>query len=126
MPITSKRYQCSQCGHIATQETNHNGQTYSLGHFNCCPQCPPYKKYPEFGGRTIWNCLGEIAYSLEDMKNRADLACDGLGHLMRWHAPEHGESLSIQRATCKYCKAEVQVSTRGVTQGTALVRCSHD
>lgn len=57
--ITTKRYQCSQCGHIVSQETNHYGQTYSLGHYNCCPACPPYKKYSEFGGRTVWNCIDQ-------------------------------------------------------------------
>lgn len=64
-----------------------------------------------------------MGYSLEDMKHRADRQCDELGHTLRWHFPEHGESLSIQRATCKHCRATIQISTRGVTQGDALAPC---
>ena len=37
--------------------TNHYGECYSLGHFNCCPACPPHAKYPEFGGSTAWECI---------------------------------------------------------------------
>jgi len=55
--ITPKRYQCSRCGHIETQQTNHYGETYSLGHFATCPKCPPFAKYPEYGGYTVWKCL---------------------------------------------------------------------
>ena len=57
--ISYKDYQCSDCGHIKKIDTNHWGQCYSLGHYNTCPNCPPYKKYPEFGGSTTWNCLEE-------------------------------------------------------------------
>jgi hypothetical protein len=56
-PRTFKRYRCTQCGHVVEQETNHYGATWSHGHYNCCPKCPPYAKYPEFGGATIWECL---------------------------------------------------------------------
>ncbi len=54
--ITAKRYKCSECGCEVMQDTNHYGQTYSWGRVNVCPQCPPYKKYPEYGGITIWIC----------------------------------------------------------------------
>jgi uncharacterized protein YlaI len=54
---TIKEYQCHECGHITKQKTNHFGNTWSSGHFNCCPNCPPFKKYPEFGGLTIWKCM---------------------------------------------------------------------
>lgn len=53
---TAKTYKCSQCGAESKQVTNHFGVTYSFGHYNCCPNCPPYKKYPEMGGLTIWEC----------------------------------------------------------------------
>lgn len=52
-----KRYRCSRCGYETMQDTNHYGSTWSWGHVNCCPQCPPYAKYPEYGGQTIWECL---------------------------------------------------------------------
>lgn len=55
--ITHKRYKCKRCGYVGTQATNHYGETYSWGHYNACPNCPPYAKYPEFGGLTIWQCL---------------------------------------------------------------------
>ena len=47
---TPKRYKCSACGHVLMQTTNHHMATWSWGHSNCCPLCPPYKKYPEYGG----------------------------------------------------------------------------
>lgn len=56
-PRSSKRYRCTQCGHETTQTTNHYGATWSWGHSNTCPACPPYRKYPEFGGHTVWVCL---------------------------------------------------------------------
>lgn len=54
MKHTNNVYKCSQCDCETIQKTNHNGSTYSAGRFNCCPQCPPYKKYPGFGGSTVW------------------------------------------------------------------------
>jgi hypothetical protein len=57
LPATAKKYQCALCGHIGEQTTNHFGQTYSWGHFNCCPKCPPHSKYPEYGGVTVWDCM---------------------------------------------------------------------
>lgn len=54
--ITTKRYACSECGHIKMIATNHYGPCVSYGHYNICEQCPPYKKYPEFGGHTKWIC----------------------------------------------------------------------
>ena len=60
MPMqTEKIMRCRKCGCESKQVTNHQGSTWSLGHFNCCPQCPPYEKYPEFGGRTIWDYVRE-------------------------------------------------------------------
>ncbi len=55
--MEAKRYRCTQCGHEQMQTTNHYGPTWSSGHFGVCPKCPPYKKYPEFGGATIWECI---------------------------------------------------------------------
>ena len=54
---TEKNYECAKCGYVSKQRTNHYGSTYSIGHFNTCPKCPPYAKYPEFGGFTKWICL---------------------------------------------------------------------
>jgi hypothetical protein len=54
---TSKAYRCTRCGCITQQTTNHYGPTWSFGRVNVCPQCPPYAKYPEFGGGTLWECL---------------------------------------------------------------------
>lgn len=56
-PITPKRYRCDRCGHVQTQSTNHYGPTWSFAHIGVCPSCPPWAKYPEFGGRTTWTCL---------------------------------------------------------------------
>ncbi len=54
---TNKTYRCSKCRATTIQTTNHYGPTYSVGHHNCCPKCPPWAKYPEFGGSTTWICL---------------------------------------------------------------------
>jgi hypothetical protein len=54
---TAKKYACKRCGHVTEQRTNHYGGTWSSGHFNTCPKCPPWAKYPEFGGATEWECL---------------------------------------------------------------------
>ena len=55
--ITVKEYRCIRCGFTKKQGTNHYGNTWSAGHYNCCPKCPPFAKYPEYGGRTLWECL---------------------------------------------------------------------
>jgi hypothetical protein len=55
--ISEKIYSCSRCGFKTKQTTNHYGPTWSCGRVNICPKCPPWAKYPEFNGRTIWNCL---------------------------------------------------------------------
>lgn len=55
--IEFKLYKCSQCGHEKEIDTNHYGECYSFGRYNTCPKCPPYKKYPEFGGHTTWICV---------------------------------------------------------------------
>jgi len=52
-----KLYKCSECGHEQEIQTNHFGECYSFGRYNVCPKCPPYKKYAEFGGATIWLCI---------------------------------------------------------------------
>lgn len=57
MKPSRKQYACKRCGHVTMQETNHYGETYSLGRFNTCPKCPPWAKYPEYGGSTVWRCL---------------------------------------------------------------------
>jgi len=54
---SAKRYFCNQCGFITTQTTNHYGNTWSAHRWNTCPKCPPYAKYGEFGGQTIWICM---------------------------------------------------------------------
>lgn len=54
---TPKKYQCRRCGHVVTQTTNHYGETWSCGHYNTCPNCPPWAKYPEYGGHTTWDCI---------------------------------------------------------------------
>jgi hypothetical protein len=51
-----KKYACRRCGHTTELVTNHFGSTWSVGHFNTCPNCPPWAKYPEFGGQTVWEC----------------------------------------------------------------------
>lgn len=71
---TSKRYRCTQCGHEQMQTTNHYGPTWSHGHMGACPKCPPYKKYPEFGGQTIWECMepqSETRAILQNGKRRS-------------------------------------------------------
>jgi hypothetical protein len=54
---TFKTYRCKKCGHEQQIKTNHYGPCWSWGHYNCCPDCPPYAKYPEFGGSTVWECV---------------------------------------------------------------------
>jgi hypothetical protein len=55
--VEPKKYKCDACGFETMQSTNHYGPTWSWGHVNTCPKCPPFKKYPEFGGQTTWTCL---------------------------------------------------------------------
>ena len=59
MRATAKRYRCRRCGAITVQTTNHSGPTYSWEHVNCCPDCPPWAKYAEFGGSTTWDCMDD-------------------------------------------------------------------
>ena len=54
---TTKKYKCKRCGHIKEQKTNHYGNTWSWERYNVCPKCPPFAKYPEYGGQTIWICM---------------------------------------------------------------------
>lgn len=54
---SEKMYRCVRCGHTQKIRTNHYGPCVSWGHFNCCPNCPPWAKYPEFGSVTTWKCL---------------------------------------------------------------------
>lgn len=56
MISVKKLYECKECGHQEQIETNHYGSCWSVDHFNTCKKCPPFKKYPEFGGKTIWIC----------------------------------------------------------------------
>jgi len=55
--IKFKKYKCKKCGFEKEIDTNHYGECYSWGRVNCCPECPPYAKYPEFGGSTTWICM---------------------------------------------------------------------
>lgn len=57
MTISEKLYSCKRCGHESRQKTNHFGETYSWGRVNACEKCPPWAKYPEFGGLTTWICM---------------------------------------------------------------------
>jgi hypothetical protein len=57
MEDTYKKYKCIECGFVKEQKTNHYMNTWSFGRYNCCPQCPPYKKFPEYGGKTNWKCI---------------------------------------------------------------------
>ena len=54
----ARAYRCTRCGALSVQVTNHTGKTYSCGHFNTCPSCPPWAKYPEHGGGTVWEYAG--------------------------------------------------------------------
>ena len=56
----ARRYHCKRCGYETIQVTNHRGSTWSWGHVNCCPVCPPWAKYPEFGGQTIWEYVEDV------------------------------------------------------------------
>lgn len=56
-PVAPKAYRCKRCGHIGEQTTNHFQDTWSSGRFNVCPACPPWAKYAEFGGQTVWECI---------------------------------------------------------------------
>lgn len=87
--LKPKRYKCRRCGHVVTQTTNHYGDTWSFGNWNCCPNCPPWAKYPEFGGQTVWECIdvpdtdphGAVgAPELDAADNRKCTHRDGDGH----------------------------------------------
>lgn len=58
-PITEKEYACETCGFTQLQKTNHYSNTYSFGNFSVCPVCPPFEKYPQYGGQTVWVCQEE-------------------------------------------------------------------
>ena len=55
--MKERNYECTRCKHKSKQVTNHNGNTWSWGRCNVCPSCPPWAKYAEFGGHTLWTCL---------------------------------------------------------------------
>jgi hypothetical protein len=57
---SEKIMRCTRCGHESKQVTNHTGPTWSWGKVNCCPNCPPWAKYPEFGGRTDWEYVSTV------------------------------------------------------------------
>lgn len=75
--VSLKRYECTRCGFVTTQSTNHYGPTWSWGRVNTCPNCPPYAKYPEFGGSTNWRCLDN-----PDQHPDPVLHARGLDHLL--------------------------------------------
>lgn len=66
--ILNKNYRCTKCGYETVSATNHFGTTWSFGRFNVCPKCPPYAKYPEFGGQTIWECMDVEPSEAERLK----------------------------------------------------------
>jgi hypothetical protein len=57
---SEKIMRCTQCGTESKQVTNHTGPTWSWGRYNCCPNCPPHQKYPEFGGSTTWEYVSTV------------------------------------------------------------------
>jgi len=56
-PTVEKRYKCDRCGYISKQSTNTFEPTWSWDRVNVCPNCPPWAKYPQFGGQTTWTCI---------------------------------------------------------------------
>jgi hypothetical protein len=58
--ISLKLYECRECGHEMKQSTNHTGATWSFGRMNVCPECPPWRKFPEYGGTTHWDFVSVI------------------------------------------------------------------
>jgi hypothetical protein len=73
-PHAVKRYKCERCGYITTQTTNHFQPTWSHDHVHVCPQCPPWAKYPEFGGQTVWICIDtpESMNAEKDQQSRTE------------------------------------------------------
>ncbi len=67
--ISSKLYRCKRCGHEERKDTNHFGECYSWGHVNTCPKCPPWAKYPEFGGSTTWVCVEPVPEGMDKPAN---------------------------------------------------------
>ena len=63
--MSIKKYRCSRCGYETSKKTNHFGPTWSWGNNNTCPLCPPWAKYPEFGGQTIWICVKKPSENLK-------------------------------------------------------------
>jgi hypothetical protein len=58
--LAERWYKCRRCGHHSLQKTNHkNIPTWSHDRFGTCPKCPPFAKYPEYGGMTAWDYVGE-------------------------------------------------------------------
>jgi hypothetical protein len=70
-PPSEKQYKCNRCGHVTKQVTNTYEPTWSWGHFNTCPNCPPWAKYPEFGGSTVWICLDKPGEE-QEVQQQAD------------------------------------------------------
>lgn len=56
-PQFPKAYRCARCGYVTKQTTNHHTTTWSLDRCGVCPECPPWAKYTEFGGQTVWTCM---------------------------------------------------------------------
>lgn len=53
--MSSKKYQCSNCGHVKDISTNHYGECYGQAslRLNMCPNCS-WKKPREC---VVWRCL---------------------------------------------------------------------
>ena len=58
-----KDYRCEVCGYAKSIGTNHWGQCYSWGNYNCCPKCPPFKR------PTTWICAEEPPKGIGKPKN---------------------------------------------------------
>lgn len=74
MEITNKKYRCDRCGRVVEQATNHYGPTWSFGRYNVCPDCPPWAKYPEFGGGTLWLCIDAPPLAVDKTETVWDLS----------------------------------------------------
>ena len=62
-PPTIKQFECTSCGHITKQVTNHYGRTYSLCAVDVCSNCP-HSRDLTFGGVSEWRCIDKPAVNV--------------------------------------------------------------
>jgi transcription elongation factor Elf1 len=61
---SDKKYKCAECGHEKVINTNHYLDVYSLGNFNTCPKCAPFKR------PNTWVCIEQNDNNPDsDLKN---------------------------------------------------------